>query len=139
MVGTAEYFAETFIINNLAATWQSHKELYTYLIIILGLGRLWGRNLILRYRISGSRGQACSSPDFSFRLLTLLSMGGFWTVISKCSEGEGDQVFFFAGTSATKRFARSIIFRYGLPQDMSKIQKKASPPPLIKGLKPSRG
>jgi len=49
-------------------------------------------------------------------------MGGFWTDIPKCSEGEGGQFFFFffffIGTSATKRFARSRIFRYGLPQDI---------------------
>ena len=44
---------------------------------------------------------------------TLSSIGGFWTDISKRSEGEGDQffIFFFIGTSATKRVARSIIFR----------------------------
>ena len=30
-----------------------------------------------------------------FYILTLSSMGGFWTDISKCSEGEGDQFFDF--------------------------------------------
>ena len=54
-------------------------------------------------------------------------------------------IFFFIGTSATKRFAiaRSRIFRYGLSHDiLSKRQRKReggayrapSPPPCFKGL-----
>jgi len=49
--------------------------------------------------------------------------------------------FFFIGTSATKRSARSRICRYGWPQDiLSKKQIKreggafSAPPPWIKGL-----
>ena len=61
-----------------------------------------------------------------FLLLTLPSTGGFWTDFSKCSERGLKRIFnfFFLRGSATKRFARSRIFRYGLPQDiLSKRQK----------------
>ena len=59
-------------------------------------------------------------------ILTLTPMGGLWTDISKCSEGEGrGTTFFFIGTFATKRFARSRIFRYGLFHDiLSKRRRK---------------
>jgi len=48
-------------------------------------------------------------------------------------------LIFFVGTSVTKRFARSNIFMYGLPQDiLSKKQgregRTATPPPCFKGL-----
>ena len=53
--------------------------------------------------------------------------------------------FFFVGASATKSFVRSIIFRYGLPNDiLTKGEKKAGggvlqrpypPPAWTKGLK----
>ena len=50
--------------------------------------------------------------------------------------------FFFIGASATKSFAGSRIFRYGLPKDiLSKVQKTKGggrtappPPPWVKGL-----
>ena len=61
------------------------------------------------------------------KVLNPPSMGGFWTDISKSSEGEGDEIFrfFFRGTSATKRFARSRILRYGLSHDiLSKGKEK---------------
>ena len=57
---------------------------------------------------------------FIVTILTLSGMGGFWTNILKCSEGEGAIFFFFFFfilTSATKRFAKSRIFRYGLSLD----------------------
>ena len=75
--------------------------------------------------------------------LTLSSMDGFWNDIAKCSEGEGDQIFrfFFIGKSATKKFARSRIFRYGLFNViLSKRQRKreggaysAPPPHALRG------
>ena len=59
-------------------------------------------------------------------MFTLSGMGGFWTDILKCSEGKGDKFFFlfFIRTSATKRFAGSRIFRYGLPQDILSKRKR---------------
>ena len=54
-------------------------------------------------------------------------MGGFWTDILKCSEGEGDHFFdfFFPRDIRNKRFARSKIFRYRLPKDiLSKRHRK---------------
>ena len=48
--------------------------------------------------------------------LTLSFMASFQTHISKCSERGGKTKFldfFFIEASATKRFARSRIFRYG--------------------------
>jgi len=52
-------------------------------------------------------------------------------------------IYFLIGVSATKSFARSRIFRYGLPKDiLSKGQRTkegwlctATPLPLVKGLK----
>ena len=37
----------------------------------------------------------CSGSLQGVQVLTLSGMGGFWTDISKCSEGEGDQIFRF--------------------------------------------
>ena len=54
-------------------------------------------------------------------------MDGFWADISKCSEEEENKFldFIFIGTSATKRFARSRSFRYGLSDDiLSKGKEK---------------
>ena len=72
--------------------------------------------------------------------------GRFLDRYFKCSKREGDQIFgffFFIWTSATKRFARSRILRYGLPQDILNIRQRkreggaysAPLPPWIKGLK----
>ena len=55
--------------------------------------------------------------------LTLSSIGGFWTDISKYSE-RGFFDVFSKGASATKRFARSRIFKYWLPQDILSKGKK---------------
>jgi len=70
-------------------------------------------------------------------------MGGFQTHISKCSERGVNinfLIFFFIGASASKRFARSRIFRYGcLKIILSKRQKAreggaySAPPPWFKG------
>ena len=75
-------------------------------------------------------------------LLTLLSIGGFWTDISKCSEGGGKtkfiDFFFFIGASATERFARSSIFKYGCHKIiLNKRQKRegrTAPFPRDKGV-----
>ena len=58
------------------------------------------------------------------RALTLPSTGGFWTDFQSALRG-GKTIFliFFIGASAKKRFARSKIFGYGLPQDI--LSKKA--------------
>ena len=50
---------------------------------------------------------------FHVTVLTLSFIGGFWTDISKCYDGGTTKLIFFKGASATKRFARSRIFRYG--------------------------
>ena len=64
--------------------------------------------------------------DGFIRHLTLSSMAGFQTHISKCSERgvKLNFMIFFIGASATKRFARSRI-RYGLPQDILSKRQKA--------------
>ena len=52
------------------------------------------------------------------------STGGFWTDFQRGGKTKFFD-FFSLGASATKRFARSIIVRYGLRQDILSRRQKA--------------
>ena len=54
-----------------------------------------------------------------FLVLTLPNTGGFGPIFQSALRGG------IIGVSATKRFARSRIFRYGLPQDILSKRQKA--------------
>ena len=66
-------------------------------------------------RIYKKRGNnACLGSSFS--ILILSSIGGFWTDISKCSEGGRGKTFFFIGASEQKGL-QSQEFSGRVPKD----------------------
>ena len=66
-----------------------------------------------------------SHPDPStWRKLILPSTGGFWPIFQSALRGGKIIFFFFIGEFATKRFARSRIFRYGCLKKMLSKSKR---------------
>ena len=85
--------------------------------------------------MTGHDYMACLNP---------LKQGRFLDRFSKCSERGKNYffyLFFFIWASATKRIAKSIIFRYWLPQDILSKRQKAREggayraPPCFEGLR----
>ena len=81
---------------------------------------------------------ACLQRLKQFKLFhSLQAMGGFGPIFQ--SDLRGGKIYFFLclGASATKSFARSRIFRYGLPEDMKEPKGGRGvqhPAPSVNGL-----